>query len=314
MPGHLNIENISSGTFHSCMSTTSGQAYCSGAGTDGSLGSGTLADGTFVPVSGGLNFKSVTAGFQHSCGVTTAGEAFCWGTGRDGQLGNGAFGTDNVVTTPQPVLGGHSFATVYSGFGNTMHTCGLTTGGAAYCWGNNLVGQLGTGDLQGSTTPRAVTGGHTFVSMHSGGGSACAITTASKLYCWGDNSAGQIGDGSMTHRRSPVLIAAEINFMKVAIGASHTCALDADGAAYCWGSNGHGKLGIGKEHAMQNLSMVPLPVSGGHRFKAISAGGDHSCAVTFGGQAWCWGLAQVGQLGTVTKFNSTVPVKVAQQP
>ena len=43
------------------------------------------------------------------------------------------------------------------------HTCGVTPGGAAYCWGYNRYGQLGDGT--GGTyrlTPVAVSGGLTF--------------------------------------------------------------------------------------------------------------------------------------------------------
>ena len=38
------------------------------------------------------------------------------------------------------------------------HTCGLLTGGGAYCWGYNGDGQLGTGDTNDRHTLTAVTG------------------------------------------------------------------------------------------------------------------------------------------------------------
>ncbi len=44
------------------------------------------------------------------------------------------------------------------------HTCGLLAGGAAYCWGYNDEGQLGTGDKRYRLTPTAVAG------LGSGGG------------------------------------------------------------------------------------------------------------------------------------------------
>ena len=46
-------------------------------------------------------------------------------------------------------------------------TCGVTTGGAAYCWGSGY-GAIGDGTGDGSWTPRAVTGGLSFKSLSPG--------------------------------------------------------------------------------------------------------------------------------------------------
>jgi alpha-tubulin suppressor-like RCC1 family protein len=42
------------------------------------------------------------------------------------------------------------------------YTCGLAIDGAAWCWGSNGSGQLGTGTLTQSLVPVAVSGGLTF--------------------------------------------------------------------------------------------------------------------------------------------------------
>jgi alpha-tubulin suppressor-like RCC1 family protein len=49
-------------------------------------------------------------------------------------------GDAGIRSTPVAVAGGLTFATLTAG---GEHTCGLTSGGAAYCWGNNFSGQLG---------------------------------------------------------------------------------------------------------------------------------------------------------------------------
>jgi alpha-tubulin suppressor-like RCC1 family protein len=58
------------------------------------------------------------------------------------------------------VLGGLSFEVLAAG---VDHTCGITTGGAAYCWGANGSGQLGTGTFTPSPVPAPVAGGITFL-------------------------------------------------------------------------------------------------------------------------------------------------------
>ena len=141
--GH-NWASVTTGLWFACGVTTAGEAYCWGSDDYGELGDGGTNTGSLVPVlvSGGHNWASVTAGARHSCGVTTAGEAYCWGFNRWGQFGGGTGDTDTWHTTPQLVSGGLSWASVDGG---TEHTCGVTTAGAVYCWGNNAHAELGIG-------------------------------------------------------------------------------------------------------------------------------------------------------------------------
>lgn len=52
-------------------------------------------------------------------------------------------------TSPVLVSGGLTFAEVSAGRARPTalmrHTCGVTTNDVAYCWGGNIVGQLGDG-------------------------------------------------------------------------------------------------------------------------------------------------------------------------
>ena len=95
----------------------------------------------------------------------------------------------------------------------------------------------------------------------------------------------------------------------VAAGAYHSCALDEEGAAWCWGDNTHGQLGEGwrLEH-----SAKPVRVLSDQVFTAITAGGEHTCALDASGRAWCWGKNDAGQLGSGDRpTGSPVPVPVS---
>ena len=74
---------------------------------------------------------------------------------------------------------------------------------------------------------------------------------------------------------------------------------------------------------------TPVAVTGGLAFSSVSAGlytysdetinegtAAQTCGVTVGGVTYCWGVNNVGQLGTgQTGFTAVVsPVKVADQP
>ena len=71
---------------------------------------------------------------------------------------------------------------------------------------------------------------------------------------------------------------------------------DDGGVTYCWGDNGAGELGDGVRSMYQ--SSTPVPVTGGLTFATVSAAWDrHTCGVTTGGAAYCWGSDGNGDLG-----------------
>jgi alpha-tubulin suppressor-like RCC1 family protein len=142
--GGLRFASLNASYYQTCGLTTRGAAYCWGDNNNGQLGDGTTTDSDAngpQPVIGGLRFASIRPGERHTCGLTSRGEAYCWGFNSDGQLGDGTT-TTSGVNGPQPVIGGLRFASISAGY---ELTCGLTSRGAAYCWGDNDYGQLGDG-------------------------------------------------------------------------------------------------------------------------------------------------------------------------
>ena len=322
--GTTALTRLALGHGHTCGLASGGSAYCWGFNGSGQLGDGTNSDRlTPVAVAGGLAFTSLVAAGQHTCGLVSGGTAYCWGYNQQGQLGDGTSGTDR--TTPVAVSGGRSFTALVAG---GYHTCGLVSGGTAYCWGNNSYGQLGDGTggnySANRTAPVVVGGGRTFMSLVAGGYHTCGLVSGGTAYCWGSNEKGQVGDGTSgspsqfwsADRTSPVAVTGGRAYTALVAGGTHTCGLATSGTAYCWGYNSNGQLGDGTSGSTSNPSSAdrsaPVAVSGGLTYVGLVAGGAHTCGLATGGTAYCWGYNQQGQLGDGTSgTDRTTPVAVS---
>ena len=119
------------------------------------------------------------------------------------------------------------------------HACGVTFGGAAYCWGSNLTGMLGVGsnDLLAHPLPLRVAGNVTWRTV-SAGSMTCGLATTGIPYCWGSNLYDLLASGTVTTAStSPAIVWGGFTFRTVSAHAGdHACALAGDGTVYCWGA------------------------------------------------------------------------------
>ncbi len=249
-PAGLTFTALSVGHYHACAIASNGTTYCWGANYYGELGDGTghtPLEPVAVAAPAGVSFTQVSPGLWHTCAVTGLGAAYCWGAKDYGDLGDGT-GDSSWIPIAVKAPAGVSFASVSAG---TMHSCGLTPAGAAYCWGRNDGGGLGDGSTTASAIPVPVQmpSGVGFKAISAGQFRTCAISATGAAYCWG-------GDGTTKPTLLTLADPRPMESISLSLGGE-ACMLSTIGLAYCWGANDFGQIGDGT----QQPRSTPVAVS-----------------------------------------------------
>jgi alpha-tubulin suppressor-like RCC1 family protein len=334
--GRVAAGSLDAGGAHTCAVLTTGAVRCWGDGGSGQLGhdvNTTIGDGTHasirsagdLPLGPGVKVVAVAAGDNDSCALLTTGAVRCWGSGASGRLGHDS--TSNVGDGTGPSI--QAAGDVPLGLGakavaitaGHAHTCALLTTGDVRCWGDGFQGQLGhdsrlnigdgapgdpsievAGNVPLAGRATAITAGDSYT---------CALMATGAVRCWGYGASGQLGYDGTTNvgdgdpagvpieALPDVPLSAKVT--AISAGTHHTCALTTTGRVRCWGDGGFGQLGYGSKAnigdgggvRMQDLADVPL----GGTAVAISAGGNHTCALLTTGHVRCWGQGVGGELG-----------------
>lgn len=133
---------------------------------------------------------------------------------------------------------------------------------------------------------------------------AVIVDDKGKAYSWGYNGSwfqggGQLGHGDRNAVEAPRLIDFLDNYgakiVQVSCGDRHTVFLTDDGEVLTCGAGEYGRLGVGNT----NDALLPTTVEGLEEedIVQISAGQDHTLALTRNGTIYAWGRNQSGQLG-----------------
>lgn len=138
-----------------------------------------------------------------------------------------------------------------------------------------------------------------------GGNFSCALQANGIAKCWGNNSFGELGR-SVPRRGSkvisnPVAIRFGSQLLSLDAGRNHVCGIATSRAAFCVGLNRYGQLGQAARAGTRKPSPRASRVKLGGKAIAISAGGNHTCAILDGGNLECFGFNRHGQTGRRAK-------------
>uniref|UniRef100_A0A671W0Q6 HECT and RLD domain containing E3 ubiquitin protein ligase 3 n=1 Tax=Sparus aurata TaxID=8175 RepID=A0A671W0Q6_SPAAU len=233
----------------------------------------------------------------------------CWGNAKDGQLGIGL--ERNPMSEPRicHVFSGRGLKDVACG---GQHTMFLLQDGSVYTCGSNSCGQLGH-DKPGTSPELVVALDTQKITMVScGWAHSMAVNEQGQVFAWGAGEGGQLGLGTAEAAvRIPRLVKrlCDHRISQVMCGNQHCIALSRDGQLFTWGQNTSGQLGLGKGEPSK-LSPHPLKSLAGIPLAKITAGGDHSFALSLSGAVFGWGKNKAGQLGLNDKQDRAVPCHI----
>jgi alpha-tubulin suppressor-like RCC1 family protein len=259
------------------------------------------------------DWQSVSVGSDHTCALKLTGNVYCWGSNRFFQLGQASsdtvcgpetsrYGCNRLPTLVQ--ANGVKFTSVSAG---ARHTCAITAGRDAYCWGSNDGGQVASFSPTGPTLVR-VQGSLGWTQISAGFTHTCAVRTDGALYCWGSNDRGQLGSGSFSAIDGLVRVQLASPVAEVSAGQQRTCARTTLGAVYCWGAIWQQSSG-GLE--ITSTQTTPAAVPNAPSMASLSVGTFTTCGADISGFGYCWEGNPRGQMGTGTQDGSKSPIRVA---
>ncbi|CAN5835253.1 hypothetical protein BH11MYX4_BH11MYX4_35590 [soil metagenome] len=252
----------------------------------------------------GMPVRGVSPGFKFACRTSFDGQLRCFGVGLHGALGVGTVDDSKTLVAPQvsgPLLE-HAAA--------DYRSCAVLTNGAVQCWGENRQGILGIGQLGGDRmTPQNITLPFGARHIALGPDQTLAVLQNGDLMGWGLNFDYQLGDGTQTPRYTPVKIPGlPKKAIAAASGFNASCAVLEDGQLMCWGLTGYLPFdaAVVGDHVMQPRVVAGLP----DKAAAVSIGLTFGCARLEGGDVYCWGSNDSGQLGDGSTTDRVAPVRV----
>ncbi len=136
-----------------------------------------------------------------------------------------------------------------------------------------------------------------------------------RLCTWGTNANGQLGNGNQSTDTGSFYGIYFIDntsydsWSDVKCGGDHTLAVTREKILYSWGKNFDGQLGNGTTNSTDEPSLTSLG-SNFNRIKLISAGLQHSLAISTQKVLYAWGHNANGQLGLGNNNSTSTPTTV----
>ena len=278
---------LAAGSGTACAVLINGGVACWGEANYGQLGRDVSNVGAPDVVPGVSCATDVFVGDDHACAIGEGGKVSCWGLNNDQQTGDRAASAyiegDWITPAATPLPG---LSDVLAGGGGEGHSCVVTKGKGALCWGSNEHGEGGDGTGVSKSAPTALDVAEVDA-VAVGGGHGCALTGDDDVWCWGENRRGQLGQGAFPDATGIVAIPDSAAGKGLSAAGATTCML-VGSQPVCWGFNRYGQASaVDKRTAVSE----PKPALTSGEFSQVAAGGTVSCGIDKSKVVQCWGAS-----------------------
>jgi len=202
-----------------------------------------------------IDFVNVYENSYTFIALDSNGDLWGWGWNHYGQVGNG---TKSNQLTPIQITGSNSTinSEITVGFEevceNGETNIALDENGDLWGWGNNNIGQIGTGNKINQDFPIQITGSNSiinpgiivdFVEVYGNYATFIALDESGDLWGWGNNSDGQVGRKNKIDQTTPIQITGSnsimnpgitVDFVEVYENGTTNFALDENGDLWGW--------------------------------------------------------------------------------
>ena len=300
-----------------------GDSHVLAIGSDGALrswgdnSSGQLGFGKVLQTSMPLEIKfpaaivSAKTARTHSLALDADGNVWSWGSNAEGELGDGT-----QADRPLPAIVFRGASQIAAGTGSSL---AIDRSGFAWEWGS------------GQSVPTLVPGLPAVSSVYSNLGTRMAVDATGRVWGWGDGQQGRLGFGLYDYSATPRVIPGLPSVKHLGLGRWHVLAVDLNGFVWAWGSASPINGDAGNSTYLIPVKLTGLPAmakvdAGSWDSYGIAADGTlyrwsevpsqyqkmlteaikfvdlsvdyHGVALDDSGNAWGWGINNVGQVGT----------------
>jgi uncharacterized repeat protein (TIGR02543 family) len=312
--------------------TNSDKIFAWGLNLSGQLGNGNKINQNYpieitnnIPLNDSEFISKIECGNDFTILLTNHSRIFAFGNNSSYQLAISTGVSSSIPVDITELLKLQVDETIVDISSGVNFTILLTSEGRILTWGSNFNGQLGDlGDtydfkIHDITSNFGLDSSDRIIMIKAGNTHGIAFSNDKKIFTWGGNFSGQLGDGTTLSKTLPIDITSSISFnpdetISMIVAKDYNLLLTSKNRIFAWGNNYNGNFGNGNT----TNSLIPILITPdfnlgvGEMIVKITAGNNHTVALSSNYRIFIWGSNYYGEFESATPLTSSVPMEITE--